>query len=195
MLSEKLLPSKHESLDGIVGPSGPPIALLVKTATGATLFALATLSPTSSYAVMPAMQLATTNLGFIGEQGLRSLRGFVPFKLIMSDRTRSDTAIKILQKLDVIEKANPSMASQIADARKFASALPSGLTVPRAWTDGESEVVLEWINGEKHAIVSFEGDGEFGYAMRQGDRFAPGSSPNNVEVAALDDLIDYLAHL
>lgn len=192
MLSETLPPSKHEGIGGIAGSSGSPVALLLKAATGAAFLAVATLSPTSSYAVMPAIQLVTTNSGFIGEQGLC---GFIPFRLIVSDRTRSDTAIKILQNLDVIEKANPSMASQIADARKFAAALPSGLTVPRAWTDGESEVVLEWIKGEKHAIVSFEGDGEFGYAMRQGDRFSPGSSPNNVEVAALDDLIDYLAHL
>ncbi len=195
MQSEKLLPPRHESVDRIVGPSGSPTALLVKAATGAAFFALVTLTPTSSSGEISTIQVATTDLAFICERGLPSDLGVVPVKLVAPDHTLGDTAIDILQKLDVLEKANPLMASQTADARKIASALPSGLMVPRAWTDGESEVVLEWIKGEKHAIVSFEGDGEFGYAMRQGDRFAPGSSPNNVEEAALDDLIDYLADL
>jgi hypothetical protein len=59
MLSKKPLPSKLESLGGIV-PSGSPIALLGKAATGVTLFALVTLSPTSS----PVGHLAFIAFGF-----------------------------------------------------------------------------------------------------------------------------------
>jgi len=168
-------------------------------ATGAALFARAvnTLTSTSLSVPTTATELASTNSGYISEGGSLSPRTFVPFTLIASDRAQNkDVAINILQNLDLIEKANPGMLPQIRDVRKFALALPWGLTmIPRIWTDGESEVVLEWIKGDKHAIVSFEGAGDFGYAMRQGERFAPGTSPNDIDVAAFDDLVEYLAQI
>jgi hypothetical protein len=68
------------------------------------------------------------------------------------------------------------MHSQITDARKFALTLPTTVTIPEIWTDGETEVGFEWVSGTNHAVVTFEGDGGYGYATRQGDKFVPGQS-------------------
>lgn len=98
-----------------------------------------------------------------------------------------------LLNLEPIASTHPALASQFADAKKFAYSLPSDLSLPRVWTDGETEVALEWIAGEKHAIASFEGGGNFGYAMRRGNEFVPVASSNNIDEASLGDLIQYLA--
>ena len=87
------------------------------------------------------------------------------------------------------------MAAQVAGARKFVAMIPAGLAAPRVWTDGETEVVFEWIANEKHAIVSFERDGNFGYAMLHGDQFEPGSSANSIDAASIEDLVTYLSDL
>jgi hypothetical protein len=104
----------------------------------------------------------------------------------------SSTSLQVNKKLDKLATEHPSMASQVHDARKFASLLPPSISTPRIWTDGETEVTFEWNRGHQQAVVSFEGDGQFGYAMKQGRKFVPGSSPNEIGAAALDDLIEYL---
>jgi hypothetical protein len=161
-------------------------------------FCFTSLTSAPTQPITRAIHSVGTNAGYIGGDEYHHLShdGFVPSGLIAFDRIQDyATTINILRNLSVIEKANSSVAAQIADARKFASALPLGLAVPRIWTDGDSEVVFEWIKGEKHAIVSFEGGGNFGYAMKRGDRFEPGVSPNDINVAVFDDLNDYLAQL
>jgi hypothetical protein len=94
--------------------------------------------------------------------------------------------------LNKILATYPSMSVQVQCARSFIAALPSWVRQPVAWTDGETEVVFEWIFEDKHAVVSFDEDGEFGYTMRSGTRFVPGASIG-LGPTAPDDLLAYLA--
>jgi hypothetical protein len=84
------------------------------------------------------------------------------------------------------------MASQIRDALLFTKNLPQWLAVPNVWTDGADEVVLEWIDPSRHAVVSFEGDSTFGYAIRVGNKFRPGSHPGRLDLPAPEDLVKYV---
>jgi hypothetical protein len=89
----------------------------------------------------------------------------------------------------------PKISAAIADAGKFIVSLPLTASAPQISTDGETEVVVEWIKNDYHAIVSFEGDGEFGYAMRPGDQFIPGRELGATSGAPPIDLLHYISKL
>ncbi len=107
--------------------------------------------------------------------------------------SQSRAAANVISALNELEARHPLLAAQFSDARKLGSALPAGFAIPRIWTDGETEVVFEWISKVRHAVVSFEGDGGFGYAMRQGSRFVPGAQSGNCADAPPLDLLNYIA--
>jgi len=88
----------------------------------------------------------------------------------------------------------PAMSAQFDDAILFAKTFDDSLIQPSVWTDNETEVVLEWLFPPKrHAFISFEGDGEFGYALRHQDRFVPGSCSGAKPFHVPLDLIHYLS--
>jgi hypothetical protein len=98
------------------------------------------------------------------------------------------------ERLRSMKAGHLSMAAQFADAILFAKVFDDALLQPTIWTDDETEVVLEWILGEKrHVFVSFEGDGEFGYALRIDDRFIPGNISGAKPFQVPSDLIAYLS--
>jgi hypothetical protein len=99
----------------------------------------------------------------------------------------------ILQRLDALLNDFPAMRSQITDAGRFALTLPSTIAMPQIWTDGETEVAFEWISGAKHAAVTFEGDGGYGYATRQGAQFIPGDVTGKIGGSPPEDLFNYIA--
>jgi hypothetical protein len=101
----------------------------------------------------------------------------------------------ILVRLGEILQKYPAVAKQVSDARIFSVKLPALVARPLVWSDGETEVALEWINHEKHAIVTFEGDGEFGYAMRETDRFVPGKVVGQANAGPPDDLLRYFRQI
>lgn len=62
---------------------------------------------------------------------------------------------------------------------------------PDIWAD-DGEIAFEWLKGDRHAIVSFDGDGTYGYAMKVGDRFVPGEVPSPDAYILPDDLKAYV---
>jgi hypothetical protein len=43
----------------------------------------------------------------------------------------------------------------------------------KVWAIDDDELCFEFMDGEKHVIVSIERD-QFGYAVKRGDKFEPG---------------------
>jgi hypothetical protein len=97
-------------------------------------------------------------------------------------------------RLEGAEQSYPEMSAQFADAISFAASFDDRLLQPAIWTDNESEVVLEWILPDgRHAVVSFEGDGEFGYTLLTGGRFVPGLCSGTKPFRVPFDLVRYLS--
>ncbi|MGV1985609.1 hypothetical protein ACQZ5N_03245 [Agrobacterium sp. 22-221-1] len=86
----------------------------------------------------------------------------------------------------------------MADAEIVKAAAPFHAAVqgidwqPSVWSD-EDEVAFEWIRDGKHAVVSFYGDGSYGYAMLVGCRFVPGAIDMPPPGGVPHDLAAYLA--
>ena len=97
-----------------------------------------------------------------------------------------------LQRVNQIAEASQVLNPAADEARSFLTKLTSSTPRPTIWSDDESEIVFEWLNSDRHAIVSFEGDGSFGYALKMGDRFVPGSFVGSLASGLPSDLLDYL---
>jgi hypothetical protein len=99
----------------------------------------------------------------------------------------------LVERLQAMKSEYPAMSAQFEDAILFAKLFDDGLAQPAIWTDNETEVVLEWMLPKgRHAVVSFEGDSEFGYALRFGDKFVPGEMSGLKPFRLPDDLSRYL---
>lgn len=89
---------------------------------------------------------------------------------------------------EVIPEADKDL---LADAANFYDAIQSLAWKPSIWCD-EGEVAFEWKTADKHAIVSFDGESTYGYAMLMDGKFRPGAidmpAPNTVP----SDLLAYL---
>ncbi|MCZ7974378.1 hypothetical protein O9X80_07730 [Agrobacterium salinitolerans] len=85
-----------------------------------------------------------------------------------------------------------------ADAEIVKAAAPFHAAVqkfewkPSIWSD-EGEVTFEWIREGKHAVVTFDRDGLYGYAMLVGGRFVPGATDMPSPGAIPPDLAAYLS--
>ncbi|WNV09597.1 hypothetical protein [Tardiphaga sp. 709] len=90
-------------------------------------------------------------------------------------------------------RATPSLQNAAAEAAQFLLHLKASVPRPLIWSDDASEIVFEWMLGDRHAVVSFEGDGEFGYAMKIGGRFVPGRHRGNPNGPTPVDLANYIA--
>ena len=99
----------------------------------------------------------------------------------------------LISELQMLAAKHPSMLNQIRDAMKFAVHVPFGLRQPLIWVDDENEIVFEWRFSDRHAVVSFEGDGVFGYALLKGDRFVPGQHRGDLNSPLPSDLASYLS--
>lgn len=62
---------------------------------------------------------------------------------------------------------------------------------PDIWGD-DGEIAFEWIRDDKHAIVSFDGGGRFGYTLLRGDTFEPGIHEDPPVGFLPQDLREYL---
>lgn len=79
----------------------------------------------------------------------------------------------------------------IADAKLFAKAI-SGLSwKPKVWSD-DGEIVFEWINNDRHAVVSVEGDGILGYALLLDGQFTSGNEVEASVRSIPSDLLEYI---
>lgn len=104
----------------------------------------------------------------------------------------SARANDMLREVDKIEVAVPDTVSAAADARSFIQCIPSDVAMPRFATDGESEIVISWRTANKRAVLNFEGDGSFGYALLKGNRFVPGAEEGRATGPFPSDLLAYL---
>jgi hypothetical protein len=159
---------------------GVPILVLVGAIALPCVIAIATNSTHLTYAVhgstvAPYLVLQSKLTGLLG-----------------GSNWLNSTAVYVLVKLEALAKSHPDIIANISDARTFAKSLPPDLLRPEVWTDDETEVAFEWKDSTRHAMVSFEGNNSFGYAMRRGNRFTPGSFPGDLKAGIPRDLVNYL---
>jgi hypothetical protein len=83
-----------------------------------------------------------------------------------------------------------------SDAVRFVALLPQSIDQPSISVSEDGEIVLDWRGAAKQALVDFDGDGSFGYALLQNGRFEPGAAPGDLGESALPkDLRDYITSL
>jgi hypothetical protein len=81
----------------------------------------------------------------------------------------------------------------IKDARLFISFLPEGIPEPTVCAADDGEILIDWAVGNKKAVVGFEGDGRFGYALYQAGWYKPGNQDGDLSVHDLpSDFKGYL---
>jgi len=82
------------------------------------------------------------------------------------------------------------------DAAKFFAKLSAKLPKPRISVAEDGEVVVEWIGHNGRAVVDFEGDDHFGYALLRNGRFIAGQHAGDLQAPMLPpDLLQYLDEL
>lgn len=78
------------------------------------------------------------------------------------------------------------------DAAAFLAALPDDIPQP-LMGEADGEVLIEWMLPGKRAFVSFDGDGEYGYAMQVGDlNCRPGAHDGRIGEPVPADLLVHL---
>lgn len=100
--------------------------------------------------------------------------------------------IEVLGVLRTSLNFDRKIAGCFIDAYEFLGCLPANIPAPSIWSDGECEVVFEWIGRRDHAIVSLEGDGIIGYTYRRDDVFVPGEKSMAKAKSMPEDLRIYL---
>jgi len=80
-----------------------------------------------------------------------------------------------------------------ADAISFASNL-NRVTPPHVSANEDGEVAFQWMKDAARLLISFEGDGRYGYAMLKGGAFAPGKVEVESASDLPEDLNEYLVH-
>jgi hypothetical protein len=111
-----------------------------------------------------------------------------PFEII---RRIQETAKKSKPLLDA--GADATLKRALSDALTFAALLPADAPVANISTAEDGEIIIEWRIKDRHAVVSFDGDGMFGYAMLIGDSYKPGSKEAKLGDGTIpSDLADYL---
>ncbi|MGN7713936.1 hypothetical protein [Agrobacterium radiobacter] len=91
----------------------------------------------------------------------------------------------------VNDVSNVADIAMFDDALKFAGVISDIAWKPAVWSD-EGEVVFEWINAGRHAIVSLEGDGTLGYTVLKDGKFVSGQVVGAPVTGVPHDLMDYL---
>lgn len=100
--------------------------------------------------------------------------------------------LELLGILRVSLDASHKITGCFVDAYEFLGCLPAGIPAPSIWSDGECEVVFEWIGLRDHAVVSLEGDGILGYTYRRDGVFVPGEDSIAKAKSLPKDLRSYL---
>lgn len=82
----------------------------------------------------------------------------------------------------------------VMDSLNFLDFIDYRIRVPIFSTSHDGEILFTWYNNylEKSALVSFEGDGYYGYCYYVNDRFIPGKELGIAKNKIPQDLHDYL---
>lgn len=83
-------------------------------------------------------------------------------------------------------------ADVLRDAQTFYEQIRHLTWTPQIWND-DGDIVFEWIENDRHAVVSIEGDGTLGYAVMRDGQFQPGQHKNAPVETTPIDLKEYLA--
>lgn len=127
----------------------------------------ATVAPPHSEGITADVTMATSFKSLPAPAQIARPEGLIGFWQIR-------TLLNEISSLRAMQAAGGVMASCFVDAFEFAGALPWDIPSPSVWTDGESEVVFEWIGARDHAVVSLEGGGLLGYTYKKDNEFIPG---------------------
>lgn len=100
--------------------------------------------------------------------------------------------LELLGILRVSHDASRKITGCFVDAYEFIGCLPAGIPAPLIWSDGECEVVFEWIGRRDHAVASLEGDGVLGYTYKRDGVFVPGQESGAKVKSLPNDLRSYL---
>ena len=111
---------------------------------------------------------------------------------VTGNATEVSRILREVMALWMVAASNTENAKIFGDALNFVGAMPSGVWLPHVWAD-DAEVVFEWISGDRHAIVSCEGDGVIGYTYRVAGHFVPGQQTAARSDGFPADLAAYLA--
>jgi len=103
----------------------------------------------------------------------------------------SATAQRYIEKIERLE-ALPGAA---ADAAWLVFKLPEGLPSPSIVMADDGEIVIEWAEGDKKAVIGLDGDGGFGYALYREGKFRAGDHDGVIGTALPIDLMTYLNDL
>lgn len=144
----------------------------------------ATLNPfvDGSYAVGGSVSVGSSD----ATRRLNSEQGSSTSQKIADQEKKLQSAFAVLYEL--LPHADPAL---VEDAAPFYDLIKDMKWQPKIWSD-DGEVAFEWKQGQKHAIVSFDGDGGYGYAMLAQDRFRAGSQNMPAANTMPSDLKDYL---
>lgn len=92
-------------------------------------------------------------------------------------------------------EAQSAFVAAHRDATLFISNISLALPEPILGISGDGEIVIEWRNKDLDAVISFEGDEHYGYALLQDGRFAAGKHTGNPLNDIPSDLKAYLEPL
>lgn len=84
------------------------------------------------------------------------------------------------------------MSDLLDHSRTFEKHLDGMAWQPDIYYEDE-ETLYEWVADSRHAVVSVEADGHYGYAMLLGDVFRAGKTDDPHVSVFPDDLMGYLS--
>jgi hypothetical protein len=93
------------------------------------------------------------------------------------------------------DEAREFLIAAISDVQSFAGALPQDLKVPVMGASEYGDIALQWRANGMRALVSFEGDGSYGYALLVDGSVRPGKTAVKSASELPGDLRDYLIAL
>lgn len=79
------------------------------------------------------------------------------------------------------------------DAAWFVTQLAANIKAPIVSGATDGEIALTWRQGQFRAVISFEGDHRFGYALYKNGTFMPGKHEGKTNSPFPRDLEEYLA--
>lgn len=141
---------------------------------------------------------ASTLIGSYAVGGQISLRS-MDVNNWLSIRSKFSSGQRIADQQQKFQKAYAELHHSIpdadkdllADAANFYDSIQAMSWKPAIWSD-EGEIAFEWKTGGKHAIVSFDGGGTYGYAMLMDGKFRAGAVELPAPNVVPSDLLAYL---
>jgi hypothetical protein len=111
----------------------------------------------------------------------------------LSDTIRKIESLKEIEDGWAGEDSISPTNSAIGDAITFIASLPHGLPTPSVTPASDGEIIIEWLFEAKKAVLGFEGDGSFSYAMFINGKYRPGAEEGSVLKGQIPvDLLEYI---